>query len=172
MLVAVRQSATLPRRLHNSNFLRAVFEWAIVAAFFWVATVSAADQTKWLPAALAAAATFVVVVYAISWAWADLLVSEDGVRVGGVFRRRSLRWDEIGSFAIREPWKRTPFMLSFAWWIDQARVTLVDGSRIRVRAVEPWHGFTVWTFVAIQRRTAADETVSWLNRLRSERCGE
>jgi hypothetical protein len=63
-------------------------------------------------------------------------------------------------------------MLAFAWWIDQAKVVLKNGSSLRLRAIEPWHGFTALTYFSIQRVTDADRTVEALNaRLRERQVG-
>jgi hypothetical protein len=107
--------------------------------------------------------------YLLSWRRATLTASADGVVIGGIYRRRYLRWDQIARFEIREPHKRTPFMLAFAWWIDQAKVVLRDGSSARIRAIEPWHGFTDVTYFSIRKHTDADETVKWLNAERTRR---
>jgi len=93
----------------------------------------------------------------------DLVVSEDGLTLGGVRRSRQLGWDDIARFEILDPGGRTPFMLAFAPWRDQAQAVLHDGTRVRLRAIEPWHGFTALTYFAIQRGSKADQTVESLN---------
>src|SRR5207245_2917548 len=95
----------------------------------------------------------------------DLVVSDEGLVLGGVLRARSLAWDEITRFEILDPSRRTPFRYAFAPWVDQARAVLHDGHAVRLRAVEPWHGFTVLSYIAALRYTAADRTVDALNAL-------
>ena len=155
------------RRFRNPNFLRAGLEWLFPTAVFLFAVVAAPAATKWLPLVPFAAALIVSVFYLVSWWRATLTATPDGVVIGGIYGQRSIRWDEVARFEIREPHKRTPFMLAFAWWIDQAKVVLSDGRSARIRAVEPWHGFTALTYLTIQRHTEADETVKWLNEIRA-----
>jgi hypothetical protein len=107
------------------------------------------------------------VYYLVSWRRATLTASPEGVVVGGIYGQWHIRWDEIARFEIRDPHKRTPFVLSFAWWIDEAQVVLRDGRSVRIRAVEPWHGFTALTYFTIRRHTEADEAVKWLNEARA-----
>jgi hypothetical protein len=79
---------------------------------------------------------------------------------------RTLVWDDIQRFEIRSPTLRTPFMLAFRWWADQAHVVLRDGTKHRIRAIEPWHGFTVLTYFSISSWTKADMNVETLEELR------
>ena len=95
----------------------------------------------------------------------DLVVSQEGLSLGGVRRSRQIGWDEVARFQILDPRRRTPFMLAFAPWRDQAQAVLLDGSTVRLRAIEPWHGFTALTYLAVQRVTDADRTVESLNAL-------
>lgn len=152
-----------PRRFRNPNFLRAGLEWLLPAALSLLAVVAAPTNTKWLPGVPFAAALILSVYYLASWRRATFTASPGGVVIGGIHSQRHIRWDEIARFEIRDPHKRTPFMLAFAWWIDQAKVVLRDGSSARIRAVEPWHGFTALTYFSIGRHTEADEAVKWLN---------
>jgi Bacterial PH domain len=126
-----------PRRFRNPNFLRAGLEWLLPAAVFLFVVVAAPATAKWLPAVPFAAALTLSVFYIVSWWRATLAASPEGVVIGGIYGQRHIRWDEIARFEIRDPHKRTPFMLSFAWWIDQAKVVLRDGRSARIRAVEP-----------------------------------
>jgi hypothetical protein len=89
--------------------------------------------------------------------------------LGGVRRSRHIGWDDISRFQIRDPQRRTPFMLAFAPWRDQAQAVLLDGTPVRLRAIEPWHGFTALTYFPVGRVTNADRTVESLNAVLARR---
>jgi hypothetical protein len=155
----------LPASFRNPNFARAGAEWFVLAGLLLAATLAVNSAYRWIAAALCVGSAMASAFYFLSWRHADLEVTREGVAVGGVFRQHSLTWGQIVRFEIREPARRTLFMLAFHWWADQATVRLVDGSRLRVRALEPWHGFTAISYFAITRHTKSDEAVDRLNDL-------
>ena len=155
----------VPATFRNPNFLQAGIGWSIPAV---VALVAAAGAG--LPSGTAVAIVVVlgglVAYYFASWFRRTLRVFPDRIVIGHVFSHRDVPWDHVGEFAIREPPRRTPIMLAFHWWADEAEVTLTDGSVLRLAGLEPRHGITALSLFSIVRRTAADEAVEWLNDLR------
>ena len=89
--------------------------------------------------------------------------------LGGIRRPRHISWDEIAKFQILDPQWRTPFIFAMTPWRDQAQAVLLDGRIVRLRAIEPWHGFTALSLLAARRGTNADRTVESLNSLLARR---
>jgi len=152
----------------NSNFLKAAVGWSVLAAVALGAYIASG-----LPAGLTGIGIVTVLFglasyYLASWSRRTLRVLPDRVVIGHVFSEREVPWSRVQRFTIREPSRRTPFMLAFHWWADEAKVTLTDGSVLRVAGVEPWHGFTALSYFTIARRTAADRTVDWLNEMQEK----
>ena len=88
--------------------------------------------------------------FATCWLRTVLYVDFDGVRLRDLTKQTWIGWDDIEAFSINDPADRTPFMLNFWPWRDQAQLLLTSGESMRVRAIEPRHGFTVLTLVMIR----------------------
>jgi hypothetical protein len=153
----------VPATFRNRNFAKNAAALAALALFFLWLNDASSWRLEGFGVALVVVPGGLAVFEGVSWWLARLRVEWDVVSVGGVFVRRRLRWQGIESFSIMEPADRTPFMLNFGCWRDQARVNLTDGSSHRVRAVQPFHGFTVVTFFAVSGETDADRVVDALN---------
>jgi hypothetical protein len=154
----------LPVTFRNWNFAKSAVVYAVLSgALLWLNLVSSWGL-EWLGIALLAATIASTVYFAASWFMAVLYVDFDGVRLGDLTKRTCIGWDDIEAFSIMDPAGRTPFMLNFWPWRDQAHLVLTSGESMRVRAIEPRHGFTVLTLVMIRGVTGADQTVEWLNR--------
>jgi hypothetical protein len=156
----------LPARIRNPNFAFDTALWLVATGILLVVTITIDPTLRWVAALLLLAGATATAFYYLSWRRADLLVSRGGVELGGMFRRHSFTWVKIDHFAIREPSRRTPLMLTFRPWADQAELTLVAGSTLRVRALQPWHGVTAFIYFTISRPTKQDHIVKWLNELR------
>lgn len=155
----------VPVTFRNWNFGKSTLMFALLAGLLAWMNVVSSWRLEWLGIGLLVAAVVGTLYFAASWWWATLSVDHDRVRVGGVVRRVTCEWGEIERFTIMRPDDRSPFMLAFWWWRDQARLVVRDGSSRRVRAIEPRHGFTVLTYVQIKDETDADQKVAWLNQL-------
>jgi hypothetical protein len=107
--------------------------------------------------------------YAVSWAKASLRVEHSHLSVGGVTKTRQFVWDQVGSISILPPVRRTPFLLTFCPWRDQALVELKDGRSYRIRGVQPRHRFTVMTYFTVDQLGPADTTVDSLDAFRERR---
>jgi hypothetical protein len=162
-------SVHLPARFRNANFARASFDWAIPAVLFLVPLLFVPLAYKWFFGAVFVVTAALSVYYFAARQRVDLVISEDGLKLGGIRRSRQIDWDDIARFVIRSPQRRTPLMLAFAPWRDQAQVVLLDGTTVRLRAIEPWHGFTAMTYLGVQRVTNADRTVESLNAVLTRR---
>jgi hypothetical protein len=162
-------SVSLPTRFQNPNFARASFEWAVPAALFLFPLLFVPFAYKWFFGPVFLVTAGLSVYYFVARQRVDLVVSEDGLMLGGVRRHRRITWDEVARFEILDPRRRTPFMLAFAPWRDQAQAVVLDGRRVRLRAIEPWHGFTALTYLAVQRVNDADRTVESLNEILTRR---
>jgi hypothetical protein len=150
--------------IRNTNLLRAGLTFLLFGGpLLVVAAVSSVDPggIVW---ALALILVGVGALYLASWRRVTLDVLRDGVRLGGVVRARVVRWADIGRFDIRGPGQRTPFMVAFIPWADEARIVLRNGSVRRIRPVQPWHGFTALTYASIRGGTSSDDVVAELNR--------
>lgn len=158
----------LPQQFRNWNFLRTGLVWLFLMALVLWATRAARDGSQWLGVVLVAGTAIVGACYVLSWWLADLVVFDRGVRVGHLLGTRFVSWEQVDRFEIRDPQRRTPFMLAFYWWADRARLRLRDGTTLRLRAIEPWHGFTGLTYLSISGPTDADEAVAWLNEVVAE----
>jgi hypothetical protein len=154
----------LPVTFRNWNFAKSAVAYAVLALLLlWLNSVSAWGL-EWLGIGLLGVAVAAMLFFAASWLLATLRVEFDSIRVGGLTTRSRFAWDEIESFSIMRPEDRTPFMLNFWPWRDQARLVLRNGDSRRVRAIEPRHGFTAVTIFRVQGQTDADQKVEWLNR--------
>jgi hypothetical protein len=154
----------LPVTFRNWNFAKSAIAFAILSgALLWLNLVSS-WSLEWLGIGLQAATIAATVYFATSWLTAVLHVDFDGVRLRDLTKRTWIGWDDIEAFSIIDPADRTPFMLNFWPWRDQAQLLLTSGESKRVRAIEPRHGFTVLTLLMIRGVTGADQTVEWLNR--------
>jgi len=105
------------------------------------------------------------VVYFVRWKRDLLVVTTEGISIGGVGKSAWVPWSAIDHFSIREPGARTMVMLNLSPWADQAQVHMCDGSWRWISAVQPYHGFTVLSFFALGSNTKADEVIDWLNRV-------
>jgi len=162
-------SVRLPTRFRNPNFARASFDWAIPALLFLVPLLFVPLAYKWFFGAVFIVTSALSVYYFVARQRVDLVVAEEGLTIGGVRRTRQIAWDDVARFQIRDPRRRTPFMLSFAPWRDQAQAVLRDGTSVRLRAIEPWHGFPALTYVGVRRVSNADRTVESLNAVLARR---
>jgi hypothetical protein len=158
----------LRRPLRNANLSKIGVLSLAVGAFLLVANVLSGFGLGWFGIGLLSVFALVGAVYMASWWRATVEVEDDGIRVGGLMRDRFVPWNEIDCFEIRAPHCRTPFMLAFGWWLDQAVARLSDGSVLKLRAIQPWHGFTVLTYFSVSSWTDADDVVETLNRLCQE----
>lgn len=138
--------------------------WINVRSFYGLGWLGVALQVVF-QVVFAAAALY----YAASWAKASLRVEQDLLIVGDVFVTRRFVWDQVASCSILPPAGRTPFLLTFWAWRDQARVHLEDGRSYRIRGIQPRHGFTVVTYFTVNRLGPADRTVDALNAFRARR---
>ena len=155
---------SVPATFRNPNFLKAGIGWSVATLVALAVFVASG-----FPTGLTAITTVVVLCalsayYVMSWFRRTLRVVPDGIVIGHWWSREDVPWARVGHFAIREPSRRTPFMLAFHWWADQAQITLTDGSVRRIAGVEPRHG-TIGGYFRSMRRSAADEAVDWLNGL-------
>jgi hypothetical protein len=164
---ASNRGAVLPARYTNTNFKRDAAPWFVLALLFLVPLVFAPIDAKWLPGVPFLITTSRAAYCMLAARRVDVVVTVDGITLHGVFRSRHVPWDQIERFEIREPWRRTPFMLTFRPWVDQARVRLVGGSSRRIRAIQPRHGLTSATYFSIQHYGDADGTIDALNDLRA-----
>lgn len=166
MVVMAPMDPTIPATIRNANFLKNGLVWLGLAAIALIANVASAFSAGWVGLVLLVIPAVVATACLALWRTYELAISKHGVRIGRPLKDLVLGWPDILRFEIREPARRTPFMLNFRPWADQARVVLADGTTHRVRAVQPWHGFTALTFFSITGPTAADAVVDTLNHLR------
>jgi hypothetical protein len=146
--------------LRNPNLANPAIAWLAIAGVVLIVGRTALPVLGWAIVALFVGAGAIPLV---SWRRVTVRCEDSGITVSGITRSRFVPWRAIDHFEIRPPHRRTPFMLSFTWWLDQAAVVLRDGERIRLRAIQPRHGWTVLTYFRIIRRTPADEIVDRLN---------
>jgi hypothetical protein len=158
-------SVPLPARFRNANSTRACFQWSILALLFLVPLLFVPLVYKWFFGALFVVTGAFSVYYFVARQHVDLVVSEDGLTLGGVRRSRQIGWGEIAKFQI---WIRSVELRSCSRSPHggiRGQAVLLDGSTIRLRAIEPWHGFTALTYLAVRRLTSADRTVQSLDTL-------
>jgi hypothetical protein len=158
---------TLPRRIRNRNLKWVAIRASAFALFFlWLDLVSGFGLGVVLGLVLFLVPAATAVAYFVSWKSDVLEVRIDGISIEGFRTKRSLLWSDIDRFTICEPAHRSLMMLTFRSWADQAAVVLCDGSTIKLRAVQPWHGFTIIGNVAVGSTTDIDHLIGRLNRLR------
>ncbi len=158
----------LPQRIRNRNLRWVTILASAIALFFlWLDLVSSFGLGVVLGLALFVVPATVAIVYFISWKYDVLEVRRDGISIEGFRGSRSIPWSEIDRFEIRGSARRSLMMLTFRPWADQAKVVLGNGSVVRIRAVQPWRGFTMFGKIAVGSRTHTDDVVAWLNRLQS-----
>jgi hypothetical protein len=156
----------LPKRIRNRNLLHVAIRVAVIALIFLVLdVVSGFGLGVALGALLFIVPAAIAASYFVSWKCDVLDVRTDGISIEGLRSSRSLPWSEIERFEIREPARRTLTMQTFRPWADQATVLLRDGSVLRIRAVQPWRGYTILGEIAVGSRTDTDDLVRWLNNL-------
>jgi hypothetical protein len=114
-------------------------------------------------AAVAVALWAIAIVQALSWYSADLRTGTGGVVVGGLIRRRNYGWTDIDRFTILSPDHRG-FLVQLWPPIDRARLHLNDGTTVVIRALQPYHGYTIWNYFQLGGRVDADEIVDQLNK--------
>jgi Bacterial PH domain len=153
----------------NANFHRAWIVESVVTAVVLALNIMSSFRLGELGLGVLAFVAGSALYHFASWHWAVLEVRPDGVTVSDLFGRHSLTWADVDAFEIRPPRQRSPLMLMSRPWADQARVRLADGARLRIRAVEPYHGSAAPTLFSLRTTTKADELVASLNQLRAER---
>jgi hypothetical protein len=154
----------VPTTIRNWNFAKNSLVVAVLAVGTLWADVRSHWGLGWFGVSLLAIFGVSAVSFGVLWWRASLRIEFDAVRVGGPIVTRRVAWDGIERFSIMAPSERTPFLLAFWPWRDQAHVALRDGASHRVWALQPRHGFTALTYYRIRARTDADRTVDWLNR--------
>jgi hypothetical protein len=154
----------IPTTFRNWNFAKSTVAYAAISAALLCLNVVSSWRLAWLGIGLLTVAAAAALFFAASWFLAVLRVEFDHVRLGGLTKRCDIPWDAIEDFSIMDPGDRTPFMINFWPWRDQAHVLLRSGESRRVRAIEPRHGFTVLTYAMVRGDTDADQKVDWLNR--------
>jgi hypothetical protein len=158
----------LPARVQNRTFAKLGAQGVVVSTVLLLTLIPVHGYFLLFDALLGLTSAAVTVFFIASWHQADLRVSHTGVMIGGIFNRRAIPWRSIERFEIRGPVRRTPLVLAFRWWTDQALVVLIGGSTLRVRALEPWHGFTALSYITTPRKSLPDETIDWLNEIRQQ----
>ena len=161
----------LPARVQNRTFAKLGVQGTVVTTVLLLTLIPVHGYFLLFDTLLGLASAAATVFYIASWHQADLRVSHTGVMIGGIFNRRAIPWRAIERFEIRGPVRRTPLVLAFRWWTDQAVVVLTGGSTVRVRALEPWHGFTALSYITTPAPPKPDETIDWLNELRRQSVG-
>jgi hypothetical protein len=159
----------VPVTFRNWNFAKLAWSYlALSLIMYWVNSRSSYGL-GWLGIGLQVAFVATSLFYAASWAKASLRVEHDVLCLGGVFKARQFVWDQVGSISIPPPVERTPFLLAFLPWRDQALVELKDDRSYRIRGVQPRHGFTVISYFTVNQRGPADATVDSLDAFRERR---
>jgi hypothetical protein len=160
-----RVDIDVPLTLKNWNFAKNAVACGVIASLLWRIDDHSSGSLQGLGVGLLAVFAVCALVQAASWWMVTLRLEWDTIVVGGLFVRRRLRWCEIESFSIRAPHNRTRFMLTFRWWGDQARLRRTSGGSLRIRAIQPRHGFTGLTYYRVRGDTHADRIVAALNEL-------
>ena len=151
--------------IRNPNYLKLAVSWFFIGAAALAVNLQSSFHLEELGWFILGAPVLLGAIEAVKWQRVFLSVESSGVTTRRVVRRRAFTWAEIDRFEISAPGDRTPLMLSFAWWADRCSLRLVTGARHSVLAVQPYHGFTILTFLNLRRWTSADAVVDELNRM-------
>jgi hypothetical protein len=157
----------LPQTFRNRNLLVAGCQttgFAILAIV--VNAVSVFGLGVALGLVLIAFLVALAIVYFVRWQRDVLVVTSEGISIGGIGRSVSVAWSAIDHFEIREPRSRSMTMVHFSPGADRVQVNMRDGSWRWISAIQPYHGFTIFSYFALASNTKADEVVDWLNRVR------
>lgn len=149
--------------IRNPNYLKLGISWLVVGAAALAVNIVSSFRLEELGAFILGAPVLFGAVEVVKWQRVFLRADSSGITEQRVARCRSFAWSEIDQFDICEPGQRTPLKLSFAWWADRCSLRLVTGDRHAVPAVQPYHGFTILTFLNLRRWTNADAVVDELN---------
>ena len=154
--------------IRNANFRRAFLGEAAVFTLLVAFNVATGFRLGELGIGVLVFVGGPAIYHLVSWRRATLEVGVDGIVLSDLWVRRRLDWPEIESFGIRAPGRRSLLMLLAAPCADQARVLLRDGSRARIRAVQPYHGGAAPSLFQVRGMTDSDRLVDRLNQLITE----
>lgn len=154
--------------IRNRNFLKKSVYYLTLAVAMLALNIVSSFGLRWLGVVALVWFLAVSAWSFVRWRCTTLELGLDGIWIGGVFRSSLVPWGNISDFQIREPARRTPLMVSLYWWADQARVVLRDGTKRRLRAVQPYHGQMTISYFA---ETDADRIVADLNERATSQSG-
>jgi hypothetical protein len=141
-----------------------------IAAFFLFVNLASGFGLRWWGVAIMVLFGALGARHFVVWRRTTVQVGDDGLRVTGVVRDRSIPWNAIERIELRPAEERSLFRRPKT---DQARARLTNGSEVRVPAIQPWYPSTVFGLPRyISARTKADHLVASLNEICDAKRGE
>jgi hypothetical protein len=152
--------------VRNANLLAGAICWSVVGLLWVLVDVVSSLGLGALGVALPIVSLGFASFWLVSWGRATLKVDREGVTITDIGSERRFTWVEIARFEILDWSHRTRLRVRFFFpRADQARVILKDGSGVRIRAVQPYH---TWAIYTMWRSSNADRVVGRLNEFQTQ----